>query len=333
MRRVGTLLVALLVVLPVGAALAQGSGTGIGIQLLEAPRALEDNPRARLYIIDEVDPGATFDRLIRVSNNSGERRQIDLYSVGASTEDGWTVEPGREQNELARWITVDPPTVSLGPGEAVEASVTVDVPNDALPGERYAAVLAAGPPTGDGGQVSVISRVGIRVYLFVRGEQPPAEDFEIDTLAGARDEDGTPFVLVGVTNTGERAIDVSGELMLTEGPGSLSAGPFPVTVPRTVGPRDSGQVRVALEPDLPVGPWLARADLRSGMVERAAEATISFPDQPGENSAPVAAEDVPLHRDRGVLVPVATGLIILTVVLLGLFWFSWHATATRRTRR
>lgn len=320
MRRFAIVMAAVSSLLALPAQLGAAQERGIGIQLLEAPRELADDPRAQLYIVDEVNPGATLTRRVEVSNTGGGEKRVELFAVRAATEDGWTVDPGRGQNELAGWMSIEPATVTLPPGGSAEARVRIEVPGDAQLGEHYAAILAAGPPRESaGGGVAVVNRVGLRTYLYVRGEQPPVEDFEIDTLTGGRDEDGVPFVLVGVTNTGDRAVDVTGELDLTDGPGSLTAGPFPVAVPRTVGPGARGEVRVALDPGLPAGPWLARADLRSGRLERSAEARITFPPEPGTTAAPADAEQV--ERQRRLLLPVAGSLLLVALMLLLAFWW------------
>jgi LPXTG-motif cell wall-anchored protein len=100
-----------------------------------------------------------------------------------------------------------------------------------------------------------------------------------------------------------------------------------VQVPRTLGIGETGDVVVALDKQTPAGPWLARMTLRSGYVEHAVTATLSFPTAAGTSAAPVRATPVsPLH-DRGVVVPLAIGLII--ALLLALALLLWW----RRRRR
>src|SRR5206468_3639121 len=106
--------------------------------------------------------------------------------------------------------------------------VTIAVPRTASEGERYAVVWAqtSGPSTG--ANVTQISRLGVRVYLDIGPGGEPASSFEITEVTADRTPDGTPRLTAQVRNTGARALDVTGTLTLSDGPGSASAGPFQV---------------------------------------------------------------------------------------------------------
>jgi hypothetical protein len=160
----------------------------------------------------------------------------------------------------------------------VTATVTIDVPEDAPPGEQYGVVWAEvrSEPVADGGVLQV-SRVGIRIYLSVGPGGAPAADFTIDSLTAERSSEGQPIVLATVHNIGGRALDMSGTLKLLAGPGGLSAGPFPATLGTTLPIAGRETVTIALDDAIPAGPWDARITLRSGLLERTARATISFP--------------------------------------------------------
>lgn len=308
------------------AVVAQSERTGLGIRLLEAPTDRREDPRAQVYIIDHVAPGSSFSRRFEVVNDDDEPADVALYAVASEVQEGsFTPLPGRAANELTTWMTVEPASLALEPGGRAEAVVTIDVPPDASPGERYAAVMAETTASTPSSPIAVNSRVGIRTYLAVGPGGEPASDFVIDSFTAARDEQGRPLVRATVRNTGGRALDMSGSLSLSEGPGGLSAGPFPAELGTTLGIGQSSPVTVVLDEALPAGPWKARIDLRSGLLERAAEATITFPDAAGEAAEPVAA--VPLSQNPAVVIPVAVGLLVLAA--LGLLWLL----LLRRRRR
>jgi hypothetical protein len=305
---------------------------GVGIRLLDAPVDRKDDARAQVYIVDHVPPGASLSRRVEVTNLADTTKSLNIYPVAAELDaTGFRVADAHTANEVSEWMTVSPATLRLAPKASAQATVTIQVPKDAAPGERYAAVVAELPATskGPGTTVSVATRVGVRVYLDVGPGGEPASDFRIDSLTARRAKNGIPEVTATVTNTGGRAVDLSGTLTLSDGPGGLRAGPFPVDTLRTLGVKTSGDVLVKLDKSLPAGPWHARIDMQSGRLKRAATGVITFPDAAGESSPPVKAKQVPLAKNRKVLIPIAGGLIVLLLLGLFLLWFL----AKKRSKR
>ncbi|HET6908477.1 MAG TPA: peptidase [Mycobacteriales bacterium] len=303
-----------------------GPSAGLGVRLLDAPAALAKDPRAHEYIIDNVAPGGSITRHIQVSNGTAQALPITTYADAATiASGGFRVADGHTVNDLVSWTSTDPTAFTLAPGAAKVVTVHVVVPKDASAGERYGVVLAEARPTAGPGQIALVSRVGVRMYLSVGAGGPPASDFSIDQLQAERDDSGDPVVQASVDNTGGRALDMTGTLTLDHGPGGLSAGPFPVRLGTTLAPGQREPVTVVLDKALPAGPWHARIELQSDLLRRAAEATITFPLAIGTKAAPVAAKAVPLTRNRDVLVPIAIGLVLFVVILLGLAWWRRRA--------
>lgn len=317
------LAVLLLVVSPAG---AQSTGSralpdGLGIRLLEAPVDRTGDPRATVYIVDHLAPGQTVHRRIEVSNGTGMSGRVRLYPAAAEVDDerGFHLADDESSGEVVDWARVTPTELRLADGEVGTASVTIAVPAGASPGERYGAVLAELPGDPDGG-VAITARVGIRLYLSIGAGGEPVTDFVIEELTAARDGEGLPTVRARVRNTGGRAVDLAGELTLSEGPGGIRAGPFPAELGTTIAPGDHAPMTVVLDADLPAGPWTARMVARSGTVERAAEATISFPRAAGGQAGPVGATPVPPDGERDLPFLLRTGVIALLLLGLTLWW-------------
>ncbi len=327
---------------PTGASAADPpDGGGVSIQLGEAPVSRRDDPRANIYVIDHVKPGTTLTRKILVGDKASTPLDVAVYAAAADIKAGQFVpRADRAVNELSSWTTVSEPAVSLRPGATRTLETTIAVPADAAPGERYAVVwaeIASAATTG----IRQVNRVGIRIYLSVGPGGEPASDFTIDTLTANRLPDGSPVVYALVHNTGGRALDMSGALRMTNGPGGLSAGPFTAKLGTTLGVKDTEPVTVQLDKALPAGPWTARIELVSGLTKKAAQAVVTFPDAAGPG-AEVSAQPVavaPTASKSGLpVVPLVVVAAVAGVLGLLLVLFKrprkrggQHARSGRRT--
>ncbi|WP_228645962.1 hypothetical protein [Microtetraspora sp. AC03309] len=291
----------------------------IGIKLLEAPKNRMDDPRAHVFIVDHVNPGTTFTRRLEVNSSSSRRQHVEIYTAAADIDHGrFTFAPGRTPNELSRWITLNRSGVDLPPHGSSEVKATIGVPDSAAKGEQYAVIWAqvsSGEP-GEKGNVALVNRVGIRAYLDVGPGGDPPSEFRISDVIPRRTEDGRPAITAGVRNTGKRALDLGGQLTLSDGPGSLRAGPFRIVSGTTLAPGDEGSLSVLLDDRLPDGPWKFRLTVRSGRVEHEVTGTLTFPEDSGGRGAP-AALDSPLTMVLGLIVVVTliSALILVRIAL------------------
>lgn len=323
---IGALLCAVLPAAAVGAqASQQERAGGIGLRLVEAPVAAKDDPRARIYIVDHLAPGAVIQRRVEVSNTTVADEDIVLYAAAASIHDGTFVgAAGRAPNDLSSWTSVSPASTRVTAGGTQAAMVTISVPADAAPGEQYGVIWAEARSTPDGGGgVTQVSRVGIRLYVSVGPGGAPAADFSIDALTAERSADREPVVSATVRNTGGRALDMKGSLILTNGPGGLTAGPFPAELGSTLAVGDTQAVRITLDERLPDGPWDAVVTLESGLTERSASASITFPASGSAASVLIA----PSQGQPWPLILVSAGIAVLLAVV------GWVLQRGRRLRR
>jgi hypothetical protein len=319
---------------PATAAMAQTQSPrlppGIGVKLLQGPADSTNDPRAHEYIIDHLAPGVTISRQIGVSNGDSHPVYLTFYAVAANIENG-VFEPGsgRTANELTSWITLSPASATIQPGQTLPVLVTIAVPADATAGERYAAALADDTtPPGPGGGITSVSRVGIRIYLSVGPGAAPKTAFTIDSLSAGRDAKGNPLVTAEVHNSGGRAVDLSGQLQLTNRPSSLSAGPFPVRSVATLAPGQTGELSVVLDPSLPNGPWDARITVISGLTSATATAELTFPTAHAATSGPAMAAAAARPHHSVMLTGLIGGMAVGALALLFVLYLS-----LRRHRR
>ena len=252
---------------------------GIGIRLADVPADSRNNPLARSYIVSRVAPGTSTRRRIEIINSTRSTAAVALYAAAASLRGGrFAFAPGRNRDELSSWTSVGHNVLRLRPGANTFETVTINVPKTASAGERYAVVWAeVSAPAPKAGGVTLVNRVGVRIYLSIGPGGAPPANFVIGSLTARRSATGDPLVVATIHNNSKRTLDIGGSLTLSAGPGGLRAGPFPVKLGTALGPGSSETASVRLDKRLPIGPWRARVQLRSGFIQREATATIEFP--------------------------------------------------------
>ncbi|MEW1812548.1 hypothetical protein AB0284_17810 [Pseudarthrobacter phenanthrenivorans] len=286
----------------------------LGVRLLDVPTARTDDPRARTYIVDHLAPGTTIRRRIEISNTTPVPAVVAVYEAAASINDGvFTPAAGRDGNDLTQWTSVDETSLELPSNHARAVAVTITVPPDAAAGERYGVVWAEVRSTSPG-TVTVVNRVGIRVYLSVGAGGEPASAMHVDSLTAGRSQDGRPTVTAQVSNTGARALDIAGRLTLTAGPGGLSGGPYDTEKALTLRPGQNGTINFVLSAGLPDGPWTAHLDATSGTTKALQDSTITFPSSALLPSATEPSPDFTPWLPYALLtaVIILVGILVLT---------------------
>jgi hypothetical protein len=286
---------------------------GIGIRLVGSPADSDNNPLARSYVVDRLAPGTSIRRRVEISNSTSSSAAVAVYPAAAALRRGnFTFAPGRSKNDLSSWTSVSRGALRLAPGAKAFETLTMNVPEDASPGERYAVIWAEvsnGAPAAGG--VTLVNRVGVRMYLSIGPGGTLPSSFAIGSLTAERSKTGEPLVVANVHNNGRRTLEISGALTLSKGPGGLRAGPFAAKLGTALPPGGSDLATVRLDKRLPRGPWRAQLRLRSGSIERTIAATITFPLSAGVGKPP-AARVVP--PESGNLIPVVISVLVLLAI-------------------
>lgn len=303
---------------------AMASSGSIGVRLLDVPADSPDGSRARSYIVEQVAPGTTVRRRIEITNTTSSTADVAIYAAAADLRGTFRFASGHSRNELSSWTSVSQLVLRLAPGTRAVETVTIEVPKQASSGERYAVVWAeVSAPAPVAGGVTLVNRVGVRMYVSVGPGGASPTNFAISSLTPERSASGKPVVVATIHNSGQRTIDITGNLTLDKGPGGLQAGPFPVKLPSALGPGDSATMAVRLDKQLPRGPWRAHLRLRSGLIQHVAVATITFPPL----AKPATTKVAPVESSHLILVA-AVLLCLLAVAALPLL-LSWRARRRR----
>ncbi|WP_349425936.1 hypothetical protein [Microbacterium sp. LWS13-1.2] len=134
-----------------------------------------DGPDARTSIERTLDPGESVDDFIAVRNMSTENVTFDLTAAdGFFTRTGrFDILPGdRDSVAAGTWITIAD-SVAVPAGQTVVVPFTMQVPEQAEPGDHAAGITASVlsvQSADDGTAVGVESRVGLKVLTRVTGQ-------------------------------------------------------------------------------------------------------------------------------------------------------------------
>ena len=299
----------------------------VGVRLVDVPAALIDDPRARHYIIDSLKPGVVVKRRVEVWNKSSTPLHVELYPGAAGIVRGSFIgAAGNARNELTSWIRLGRAGLDIPARSTARSNVTIAVPGDAAPGERYGVVWAQIKGNQGGEGVSLVNRTGIRVYLSVGGNNPPQAQFTVAMMTAARDNARHAVVQAQVHNTGGRALDLTGSLTMSQVSGNLNAGPYPVQLGTTLAPGQKEPVKVIIPDKVEDGPWDVSLTLKSGLLEERHKARITFPSSPGAAQA-APARRIESNALGSALLPLVAALTLLLAVALGV------VVSTRRRER
>jgi hypothetical protein len=286
-------------------------GASVGVRLAQAPVGEHDDPRAYAYIIDHLAPGTTMHREFQVSDRGSKPAHVVVYAAAASISGGtFLFSAGHTPNEMTTWVSVSRPVVNLKPHQTVTEVATIAVPRDASGGEQYGVLWAQVGQLGSG-NIELVSRVGIRIYLSVGPGGAPPSSFTMGTPAAAR-VNGHPVLRIPVRNTGGRAVDITATVSLSGGPEGLRDGPFRADSIVTLAPAQSGTVVYRLPAALPSGPWQARVVMQSGPITLNRQFAVDF------IGTVQAAQGLPVALMTGL------SLAALIVIIAALLFFHWR---------
>src|ERR1700753_4351820 len=218
---------------------------------------------------------------------------------------------------MTTWIHLNKKTVPLAPHRPATVTATVDVPKDASSGNQYGVIWAEQDMKG-ARNVTLVSRVGIRMYLNVGPGGAPPAGFTVGTPTASKTASGTHLISVPIDNTGGRAVDVRGSVSLSNGPGGLQAGPFNPQAMDTLAPGQTHPVTFALSSKLPDGPWQATFTFKSDLITKTKKVTL--------NLATSAATTAKSHKTFPII-PVVGGIGLFLLIVIGAMLIVRHRRA------
>jgi hypothetical protein len=315
-------------------------------------KAYEGNPEPFGYFVHSLAPGESLSDEAMVMNSSDQPLVLRLYAADATTALNCGTafaNEGQEGNGVARWLSPSLSEIALEPGEERVVPFTIEVPQDASPGQHVAGLVVEAVPGGEAAAssegdaqftVQVVRRAGVAVVIDVPG--PHGAGLEItDIRLKEQGDRGATFVL-SVRNTGNVFVRGEGSLVIDGWEGTELAS-IPLKMD-TVLAGDAAQFQVTPNVRLADGSYLLSAALRyepgktavlEGVELKIGDGQPEYPEE-DESSQAGLAPDVntltPAEDEGGFPIEryVAYGAALLALVVAGVAVILWRRIRARR---
>jgi nucleoid-associated protein YgaU len=228
---VSLILISLAVVLqPYDAGAIQGGGIG-GVPA--NPR--DDNPRSKSIFVYKLERGENVNDAVQVINNTDSQKTLLVYAVDSlvASSGGFTcAQKAEEPIAAGTWINLAKDRVTLAAHAKENVSFTLNVPDNATPGEQNGCIViqdASSAPVDQGNGIKLSFRSAIRVAVTIPGKIN--KDLSFTGFNVAKLDDDSLRLSTSLKNNGNVSLDtdVQTKLRTLFGTTARSAGgQFPV---------------------------------------------------------------------------------------------------------
>jgi hypothetical protein len=258
----------------------------------------EDSP----FITESLEPGESTKVTVQLGNAGSQAVEARTFSADAYTlvNGGFGVKTADDERTGATtWVDYPSETLELKPGEVVERTINIAVPEGTPPGEYISGlVLETAEPIGVPGSSMLRQNIqkSIAVLVTVPGKAAPALDVGMATIDQRTQ---APSVQIEIANSGNVLLKPAGTVTVSEESGSQV-----VEAPVQMGSVYAGTqttLQIALPTTLAPGTYSVHIELndeaKGVAVDEDRSASAVDPDE-AENITPVVVEELSLDPAR-----------------------------------
>ena len=153
----------------------------------------------------DLDAGSTASESFKIINDGTTAYDFKVYAAPYSVKNGsydadFTSTPAGA--DAYTWVTFDKKQYHLEPGQNVDITYQITVPDDATPGGHYGVIFAeTQPDEKNKSNVVANKRVGMILYTAIKGDYIQAGR-EVETIIPSFSIGGVPSATMTVENTG-----------------------------------------------------------------------------------------------------------------------------------
>jgi hypothetical protein len=207
-----------------------------------------------------IAPGSSAVHTMNISTSPGDPPMdltMDILGLGQSlqqTNTGIAPELDTSPYSARSFITVIPQTFHLEPGASQEVKATINVPQNAGAGGRYAMITVHNAPTGSG-STQIVTAISIPMVITLAGT-PANMTGKITNLSVADPIPGQPIkIITTLKNTGNFHYKVKTNVSITDAAGkSVAIGGSDVSA-RSIVPPFTGEFETIIATPLKAGTY------------------------------------------------------------------------------
>lgn len=312
---------------PGAPAYAQGSDNGVRRWAVR-PAGKDGKPDARTHFTLQSEKGQKVSDQALVSNLSPVAVTFRVYGTDAFNTpagDFDLLSAEKKPTDIGSWMVFQHPTVTVAAGHTAVIPFTVVVPANVTPGDHSGGVVVSTIAPGkdrNGQQVTVESRVAVRVYLRIPGDLQPI--LAVTSVDSSYHGVTSPFAKGSATVT--YTITNRGNIRLTSRPtitvknllGNTVASLHPQKLPEIL-PHQSATFTTEADDVFPAGPLTTTVDLTA----------YADPQQPVGQTIPAVSAKGYFWAISWILAGIV-GAVLLALVLI---WVWGRREAKGRLRR
>lgn len=170
-------------------------------------------PRTESIFVFSVDPGDKLENGVKVFNNTGETKTIDVYPVDSEVSSGGAFACSQKLQErrlVGKWMELEKAQLELTAGGSEVIPFTLSVPSDAPAGEHNGCIAIEAvnqTPQAVGGGIALSFRSAMRVAVTVSGEITKGLSFESLSTYPAKNNSGKRTIQTSLKNSGNVSLD------------------------------------------------------------------------------------------------------------------------------
>lgn len=144
------------------------------IAIIPAHPSNPADSKTKSWFVYDFPAGTVHKDSVYVQNENSEAKTLKLFAVDAYTTEqgGFALRRDTDDRKsIGAWIALSTNEVTLKAGEGKEIPFVYTVPKDASPGEYAGGIVAEDKTAVSGAGISVVKKVGVRVYHAIAGEK------------------------------------------------------------------------------------------------------------------------------------------------------------------